>query len=171
MTPLGWLPAENARKRPTPSLRRIDSARIERALFPVHRNRTLKTRSTMLGLLGRPAGREVGDQRRANLGSAAAAVLEKEQGDFAEPFEIGAVEDRAALPLAADETGASQYRQMRRHCILRNANEAGQLAGGYAQRLVANEQPERVEAGDLRQRRQCVYDLAISHISRIDDIN
>src|SRR6202022_5167089 len=36
-----WLPAENARKCGRPSFRRIDSARIERALFPVHRNRTL----------------------------------------------------------------------------------------------------------------------------------
>src|SRR5579859_6897304 len=54
----------------SPSWRRIDSAAIERALFPVHGNRTLKTGSTMTGLLGRAAGREVGDQRRANLGSA-----------------------------------------------------------------------------------------------------
>ena len=39
--PFGWLPAEKARNRPRPSLRRINSARIERAVFPVQRNRTL----------------------------------------------------------------------------------------------------------------------------------
>src|ERR1700681_3644182 len=39
--PFGWLPAEKLRKYWRPSLRRIDSARIERALLPVHRKRTL----------------------------------------------------------------------------------------------------------------------------------
>ena len=36
-----WLPAEKERNRPCPSLRKIDSARIERAVLPVQRNRTL----------------------------------------------------------------------------------------------------------------------------------
>jgi hypothetical protein len=40
-SPLGWDPAENALKRSPPSLPRMASARIERAEFPVQRNRTL----------------------------------------------------------------------------------------------------------------------------------
>src|SRR5688500_17043827 len=40
-SPLGKLPAENARKRPSPSRLSSASARIERAELPVHRNRTL----------------------------------------------------------------------------------------------------------------------------------
>jgi hypothetical protein len=39
--PFGWLPAEKALKRPAPSLRKMLSAKIERALLPVQRNRTL----------------------------------------------------------------------------------------------------------------------------------
>src|SRR3546814_4387086 len=35
--PLGWLPALQARKRPSPSLFMMASPRIERALLPVHR--------------------------------------------------------------------------------------------------------------------------------------
>ncbi len=39
--PFGWLPAENARKWPAPSLFRMLSARMERAELPVQRNSTL----------------------------------------------------------------------------------------------------------------------------------
>ena len=39
--PLGRLPAEKALNRPAPSFRRMLSAKIERAVLPVHRNNTL----------------------------------------------------------------------------------------------------------------------------------
>src|SRR3984957_6353858 len=65
--PLGWLPAEKARKRPLPSFLRMLSARIERALLPVHRNRTLNVGSAMSSLLRWAAWGEVRDQRSAHL--------------------------------------------------------------------------------------------------------
>ena len=45
-----------------------------------------------------------------------------------------------------------------------------QLAGGDALRLTAHEQPERVEARRLGERRQGGDDFDIIHISRIMDI-
>src|SRR5919198_1193814 len=77
--PFGWLPAENALKRPRPSLRRIDSARIERAVFPVQRNRTLNARSG----IGFPlplrwtTRRNAFDQRRTDFRTAIAAIVDE----------------------------------------------------------------------------------------------
>lgn len=51
-SPLGWLPAENARNLPFPSRFRIASAVIERAELPVQRNSTLKMRSELLMVRG-----------------------------------------------------------------------------------------------------------------------
>src|SRR6185369_16277134 len=94
--PFGWLPAENDRKRPRPSLRRIDSERIERAVLPVQRNRTLKGRSG----IGFPlplrwtTGRDAFDQRRANFRTAVAAIVDQERHHGLKAGEIGAIHDR-----------------------------------------------------------------------------
>jgi hypothetical protein len=88
---------------------------IERALLPVQRKRTLKMRSVMDSNLPRAARGKIGDQRRAYVRTAAAAILEEEQRDFAEPGEIGAVDDRAAVPLSNDLTRAGENGEMRRH--------------------------------------------------------
>jgi hypothetical protein len=100
--------------------------------------------------LARAKGREIGDRRRADSGLAAAAILEKEQRNFAEAVEIGAVDYEAAPPLAADETGARQAGPT--HRVLGNADEPGQLPRGNPLQLAADQQPEGVEARDLRQR-------------------
>ena len=126
-------------------------------------------RSTMACFLRRTTGREIGDQRRADLRFAAAAIPEQEQRDLAKTVEIDAVDYGAAPPLAADEAGARQDRQVGRHRVLRNADEASQFPGGDAFRLATDQQPERVEAGGLRQRRKSVYDLICLHTSRIAD--
>src|SRR3546814_10012084 len=47
-SPLGWLPALNDLKRPSPSRLRIASAMMERAELPVQRNSTFNRRSVML---------------------------------------------------------------------------------------------------------------------------
>src|ERR1700738_4090255 len=120
LTPLGWLPAEKALKRPAPTFRKMASARIERALLPVQRNRTLNLCTSMNFLLWRAAWIEIGGERRAELGPAAAAVLEQEQSDLAEAVEVRAVDDGAALPFAVDQPGAREDRQMRRHRVLGN---------------------------------------------------
>jgi hypothetical protein len=58
ISPLGWLPAENARNLPFPSRFRIASAMIERAELPVQRNSTLKVRSELLMVRGQLRGGE-----------------------------------------------------------------------------------------------------------------
>src|ERR1700730_7591462 len=104
------------------------SVRIERALLPVQRNRTLNGRSGMDASLPRAARGEIGNERRAYVRTTPAAMLEKEQRDFAESGEIGAVDDGTTLPLPDDQTGAGENGEMRRHGVLRNSNEAGELA-------------------------------------------
>jgi len=71
------------------------SAMIERALLPVQRNNTLKTRSAISSLLRWAARGEIGDQRRAQIGAPAAAILEQVERDFAEAREVGAERFRA----------------------------------------------------------------------------
>src|SRR6478735_9663349 len=95
----GVLPAENARKRPAPSLRRIDSARIERAELPVHRNSTLNIWSGTASLLSfwRAAGLKAIDDRLANFRPSAAAIPQQEDRNVAEFRKVGAIDDRAAV--------------------------------------------------------------------------
>src|SRR5271165_5350827 len=100
------------------------SARIERALLPVQRNRTLNTRSVMGGDLRGTARREVGDDGRAYIGTAAAAVLEQVQCDLTEARQIGAVDDGATLPFSFHQARAREHGQVGRHGVLWNFHEA-----------------------------------------------
>ena len=143
---------------------------IERALLPVQRNRTLNARISHGREPSVAARREIGDERRANIGTTATAVLKQEQRDFAEPREIGAVDDRAALPLPINQTRAGEHGEMRRHGVLRHCHEAGQLPSGNAFRFSLDQQPERVEPRWLRERREGGDGFHIIHISRITDI-
>src|SRR3546814_4152932 len=75
-SPLGWLPALNERKRPSPSRWRIASARMLRAELPVHRNSTLNSMSVIA--FSSTAAGKFGDQRLAQRRAAVAAVLHQE---------------------------------------------------------------------------------------------
>src|SRR5580704_6218645 len=130
--PFGWLPAEYALKRSAPTLRRMLSAMIKRALLPVQRKRTLKTGLVMDANLPRAARCEIGDERRANVRATTAAVFKQEQSNFTTPQEIRTVDDRAALTLSNDQTRAGENRKMRRHGVLRHSHEPGQFPGGNA---------------------------------------
>src|SRR4051794_40512946 len=120
--PFGALPAENDRKRPAPSLRRIDSARIERAQLPGHRNKTLYIWSGTASLLSlwRAAGLKALDDRFANLRPAAAAIPKQENRDVPELRKVGAIDDRTAVSLGGDEAGTRQDREMSRKRIRRD---------------------------------------------------
>ena len=87
-----------------------------------------------VSLLGTTGGK-IGDHRSAKAVIAPAAILEEKERHFAQSLQIRAVDDRAAMTLARDEAGAGQHRQMRRHGVLRNPDEARQFAGGNAFRL------------------------------------
>src|SRR5579871_3514688 len=108
--PLGALPAEKARKRPAPSFRKIDSARIERAELPVQRNSTLKMWSDTASLLSlrRTAGLQAFDDRGADFRPSVAAVPQQENCNVTKLGEIGAVNDRAAVPFGGHEARAGQ---------------------------------------------------------------
>src|SRR5689334_7301779 len=91
--PLGWLPAENDLKRPGPSLRRIDSARIERAVLPVQRNRTLNVRSDIRFPLSlrRTTRRDAFDQWRADFRPSVATVVDEKRHHGLKATQIGAI--------------------------------------------------------------------------------
>jgi hypothetical protein len=57
------------------------------------------------GLLRGAAGGQLRYQRGTQLGLAAATVFDKKQGERAETVEIGAVDDRAALPFGSHQPG------------------------------------------------------------------
>lgn len=66
-----------------------------------------------MGVSLRPAARgEIGDERRAYVGAAATAVLEKEERDLVESRKFGAIDDQAALALARHQTRAGKYGQV-----------------------------------------------------------
>ena len=87
-------------------------------------------------------------------GMAAAAVLEQEGHDLAQPVEVGAVDDRAAAALGADEAGPGQDAEMRGHGVVRDGQLPGDVAGRQAVGLVLHQQPEHVEAGRLGEGRE-----------------
>src|SRR5687768_2309814 len=118
------------------------SARMERAELPVHRKSTLKVLSVIVvlvvgsagvgRLLGRTAWSQFLDQWCAEFGVAAAAVLDQVKGHLTEALEVGAVDDGAALTLAGNQASIGQDRKVRRHRVLRNADQTRQIACGNA---------------------------------------
>jgi hypothetical protein len=71
----------------------------------------------------------------------------------------------SALPAANDEAGARQNCQMRRHGILRHADEPGDVTGGEPFGFVLHQGAERLEAGFLCERGKGVYGGCFIHIS------
>jgi hypothetical protein len=127
---------------------------IERALLPVQRNRTLNARSVMGGGLCGAARREVGDYWSADVRATTAAVFKQEQRDLVEARQIGAVDDRAALPLSLHQARVCEHGQVGRHGVLWNFHEARQLTSWHTVRFTADQQPECVEPGCLCERRK-----------------
>src|SRR3546814_19722921 len=95
-SPLGWLPALNERKRPSPSRWRIASARMLRAELPVHRNSTLNSLSVIA--FSSTAAGKFGDQRLAQRRAAVAAVLPQEHHKRPPAPQNGPIEDGTAPP-------------------------------------------------------------------------
>lgn len=104
--------------------------------------------------------------RLANFRSPATAIPEQENRDIAKLNEVRAVDDRAAAALGADEARAGQNRQMSRERILRDFQQAGEIAGRKALGLVPDQHPEGFQAGRLGQRGQGEDGFFSFHISR-----
>ncbi|GAA3277698.1 hypothetical protein GCM10020258_59680 [Sphingomonas yabuuchiae] len=80
----------------------------------------------------------------AQLGAALAAVLHQEQHEGAQRIEVRPVDDRAAIPFGADQAGARENAQVRRHGVLRHVELAGYLASREAVRFMSDQQAEHV---------------------------
>ena len=104
--------------------------------------------------------------RLANFWSPAAAIPEQENGYVSKPDQVRAVDDRAAMPLGANQPGAGQDRQMSRERILRDLQEAGEFASREALGLVPDQHPESFQTGGLRQRSEGEDGFFGFHISR-----
>jgi hypothetical protein len=146
------------------------SARIERALLPVHRNRTLNVGSAMSNLLRWAAWGEVRDQRSAQISAPATAVFEQKQCDLAEAIEVRAIDDGATLSLATYQFRAGKNGEVRRHRVLGDFDETRQFAGGHPFRLTGDKQTECLEPRRLGERSHGGYDFYIIHISSLPDI-
>src|SRR5450432_3740542 len=118
----------------------------------------------------RTTRRETFNQRRADFRAPVAAIPQKEQHHGLKTRQIGAIHDSAAEPLRRHQSRAGQDRKMRRHGILRDRQCLGYIACRKALRFVLHQQPEHIEPGRLRERRQRENDLFGFHISRVMDL-
>ena len=127
-------------------------------------------RSAMSGLPGRTARDEIGDQRRAHLGPAAAAILEQEQRHFAEAVEIGAIDDRAATPLADGQVRRAPKSPDAPTWCFAELRSGGPVRRRARRPARAHQQPECIQARRLGKGRQERQWLLAIHTSRIIDI-
>ena len=117
---------------------------------------TLRCRSDMVGLLGSTARRKFGDQRLAQVGATAAAILHQEGGNLPDSVDHGPIDDGPTMSLRLDKPGPGQNGEMRRHGVLRHLKAPSNFTRWQTSRFVFHEQPKRVEASDLR---QCSEDI------------
>src|SRR5687767_5003661 len=115
-SPLGWLPALWARKRPAPSRFRMASPIIDRAELPVQRNSTLKADSGMdaLSCLGLHAAR-VCNNGGADFRTPGAAIFHQKADQRAQGVIVCTVDDRARLSPRLDQPGPLQFLKVERH--------------------------------------------------------
>lgn len=109
-------------------------------------------------------------ERCAEFSTTAATVLDHEKGQFSKSVEISAIDDRTAPTFALHKSGTRQYRQMRRHRILRHIQHARQFTSRNTRRFVLHQQTECIQSCRLGQSSESGYCFFIFHISRIMDI-
>lgn len=100
--------------------------------------------------LSRAARHKIGDQRRAEVCVAAAAVLEQIEHRRAEVLKICTVDDGAALTLTRHQARIRHDRQVCRHRVLWHADQAREFAGRNALRFPLDQEPEGLKARWLR---------------------
>ena len=100
------------------------------------------------------AGGELGDEWRAQFWATRATVLDQEQRQSAQGIEVGAVCDRTPLTLRSDKAGAGQNAQMRRHRILGNVEQPGDLARRQAAGFVSDQETKHFQPRRLSERSQ-----------------
>ena len=80
------------------------------------------------------------------------------------------VADRAAVAFRPPQAGPRQNGEVRRHGVVGNVEAAGDVAGGNAAGMAADELAEDGEARRLRQRRERPDRCFLVHLSGIIDI-
>jgi hypothetical protein len=143
---------------------RIASARIERALLPVQRKRTLKMGSDIGGYLWQETS-TIGQNGFTRLHGAVAAILDEKRRETPKHGEIRAINDGTAVPLRAGQPRPRQAGKMGRRSIMRDTELPCDLARGKPLRLMFDQEPEHIETGFLS---QCGQGL---HLSMIGDIS
>lgn len=122
------------------------------------------------GRFRRAARDKLVDERGALIAITAAAIGDEEEHHRPETLQIGPVDDRAAFPLALHQPRAGKNPQMRRERVVWNFQLPGDFTGGNSGRLMANQKPEYVQPGCLREGAKSENDAFIVHISFIVDI-
>ena len=110
------------------------------------------------------------DDGIADLRPSAAAIAQQENRDIAEFGEVGAVDDRTAVPLGGHEARARQDREVGRQRVRWHFQQACEVAGRKAVRLVPDKRPEGLQTGRLGQGGQRQDGFFDFHISRLMEL-
>src|SRR5258708_235107 len=162
--PLGWLPALYARNFPCPILFKIASAMIDRAEFPVWRNRRLNACSVM-GLNGFGFSPALRGFRLTKLRAALAALIGQVRHQRVHRVEFCRIDHRAAVAADIHKPGCAQAVEMKRQSVRGQSKARGDVARGHSFRARLHQQAENVEAIVLRQCRQNADGALLFHTS------
>jgi hypothetical protein len=90
-------------------------------------------------LLGASTVVEDFDHGGAKLGSAAAAVLEQERDHITDAIEVDAIKDGSTASFGRDQASTREHAEMRRHCVVRDGEFAGDITGRHSIWFALNE--------------------------------
>ncbi len=113
---------------------------------------------------------QIGEQRPAELGTSATAVIRQEGDQRPDALEFRAIPNDAPITCRRDEPGARQDGKMRRKRVMRHVEESGDLTSGKVGLPGGDELPEDVQPGRLGQRRERLNGCSIVHMSGHTDI-
>jgi hypothetical protein len=97
------------------------------------------------------AAGEFGEQRLAQIGAPAAAVLRKEEHQRSESANLGTLDLLPALLLSPDQPRLGQNGEVRRECTLGKPTRLHECTGGQPVGLVRHEPAEGVKPSWMRQ--------------------
>ncbi len=101
---------------------------------------------------------------------AGAAVLEQKAYDVAQSVEVGAVDDRPALPARCHQPCALQLREVGGHGVVRNVQKPRDLPCRQSVRFMLDQEPESVEPRRLSEGGKGGDSVNCVHLSRYIDM-
>ena len=100
-----------------------------------------------------------------------AAVLDQEREQSPDALQLDSIDDAPLVAARAEETGALELGEVRRHRRGPDAAAQGDLARGQPERPLAHEEPEHAQPMLLGQSGQCLDRGSLLHISDIAEIS